>query len=190
MTALADAVADLRPLIPVAAALITEPDAQGFAGHAQPASAPPWNTAAANALTDAHAAVRAIEAGMRYEVTGTVTVRGGSDANTDAALDAIEALGEAVCDAIAQSAAKTLAQLATAILMLPAVDLEERPQRITAPCPYCGRPMLRVYPRSGRLTCLAFGSCEDTDGRHPVGQIGRSGLDGSPVIQWADGLVT
>lgn len=190
MTALADAVADLRPLIPVARELITEPDTQGFAGHAQPESCPPWNSAAANALFDVHFAVREIEADLRYEVTGSLPVRGGSDANTDAALTAICDLGEAVTDGAAGLAAKLLTRLADAVLMLPAVDVEERPQRVRAPCPYCGRLMLRVFPRSGRLTCLAFGSCTDSDGQHPRGQIGRSGLDGSPVIEWADGLVT
>ncbi len=190
MTALADAVADLRPLIPVARALITEPDAQGFAGHAQPASAPPWNSAAANACTDIHAAVREIEADLRYQVTGSTLVRGGSEANTYAALDAVLKLGEAANEVTADDAARILAHLADAVLMLPAVDLEERPQRVRAECPYCERTMLRVLPRSGEVTCLGWGSCFDADQRHPKGMIGRSRMDGSAVIEWADGLVT
>lgn len=190
MTALADAVADLRPLLPVARELIAQPDAQGFAGHAQPASAPPWNSAAAAVHMDIHAGVRELERDLRHQVTGTITERGGSESNTYAAIDAIERLAEAVCETSVSDAARILTQLADAVLRLPAVDLEETPQRVRADCPYCKRPMLRVYPRSGRLTCLAFGSCTDSDGRHPVGQIGRSGLDGSPVIAWNDGLVT
>jgi hypothetical protein len=189
VTTLAEACADLRPLLPVARALLAAPDAQGSAGHAQPASAPPWNQAAANAVMDIHAAVRGIEREFRAQVTGRLAERGGSEANTRAALDAIERLGAAVSGESAELAARALSSLADAVLMLPAVDLEERPQRVRAPCPYCQRAMLRVYPRSGRLTCLAFGSCADSDGRHPAGQIGRS-HDGSPVIEWADGLVT
>lgn len=190
MTALADAVADLRPLIPIARELLHEPDTQPHAGHAQPESAPPWNSAAANALFDVHAAVRELEQDLRYQVTGSLQTRGGSDANTDAALDAICSLGEAASGDGAGQAAKVLARLADAILMLPAVDLEERPQRVRASCPYCARSMLRVLPRSGEVTCLGFGSCADSDGRHPRGMVGRSRLDGAPLIEWADGLVT
>jgi hypothetical protein len=189
VTTLAEACADLRPLLPVARDLLTEPDQQGSAGHAQPASTPPWNQAAANAVFDIHAAVRAVELDLRYEVTGTGEARGGSDANTVLALDAIAAFETAVTAVSASVAAGVLARLADAVLMLPAVDLEERPQRVRAPCPYCGRLMLRLLPRKGAVTCVAFGSCADSDGRHPVGRIGRS-LDGSAVIEWADGLVT
>lgn len=190
MTTLADAVADLRPLLPVAQELIAEPDQQGSAGHAQPASAPPWNSAAANALYDAHAAIREVERELRYEVTGSFAQRGGSDENTLAALDAIARLGESAAGDTADAAARVLSRLADGILMLPAVDLEERPQRIRASCPYCQRGMLRVKPRSGEVTCLAFGSCTDSDGQHPRGRVGRSRLDGSAVIEWNDGLVT
>lgn len=190
MTTLAEACADLRPLLPVAQALIAEPDAQGSAGHAQPASTPPWNSAAANALYDAHAAVRDLEQAMRYEVTGSYMIRGGSDGCTLSALAAIERLGGSARQETADDAARVLSRLADAILMLPAVDLEERPQRVRAACPYCGRLMLRVKPRSGEVTCLAFGSCQDSDGAHPRGRVGRSRLDGTAVIEWADGLVT
>jgi hypothetical protein len=194
MTTLSEACADLRPLLPVARALLAEPDAQGSACHPQPGSAPPWNQAAANALYDAHAAIRDTEQEFRQAVTGRpahlARRPGWSDGNTEAALDAIGDLGEAVSDALAADAARVLGAAADAVLMLPAVDLEERPQRIRASCPYCGRPMLRVLPRSGQVTCLAFGACADSDGCHPRGLIGRSRLDGSPVIEWADGLVT
>lgn len=194
MTTLAEAVADLRPLLPVAAALLAEPDAQGSAGHAQPASAPPWNQAAANALFGAHAAVREVEQEFRQAVTGRpahlARRPSWSDGNTQAALDAIGDLGAAVPGPLAADAARVLAAAADAVLMLPAVDLEERPQRVRAACPYCGRAMLRVKPRSGEVTCLGFGSCLDSDGCHPRGRVGRSRLDGSAVIEWADGLVT
>jgi hypothetical protein len=189
VTTLAEACADLRPLIGIARDLTAEPDAQGSAGHAQPASCPPWNQAAANAWLDIHAAVRDLEREMRCEVTGSASCRGGSDANTTVALDAIGSMGGAVSQESADLAARVLSRLADAVLMLPAVDLEERPQRVRAPCPYCGRLMLRLLPRKGAVTCVAFGSCADADGRHPQGRIGRS-LDGSAVIEWADGLVT
>ncbi len=180
MTALSDAVADLRPLIPVARALITEPDAQGFAGHAQPASAPPWNSAAANAHTDIHAAVREIEADLRYQVTGTVTMRGGSEANTYAALDAVLKLGDAADEATADDAARVLARLADAVLMLPAVDLEERPRRIPGICPECERSMIRAWLRDGRVACLGCGL---------RGQM-MPGMVSDGYIEWEDGVIS
>ncbi len=87
-------------------------------------------------------------------------------------------------------AVRAVSQWTVAILYLPAVDQEERPQRISSPCVYCGFAMVRVYPRSGRVTCLRYGACLDGDGNHPVGMIGRSRLDGSPCVTWNDGLVT
>ena len=69
------------------------------------------------------------------------------------------------------------------------LDEAERAQKVPACCPYCAFPMLRVYPRSGRVACLRGGyACLDANGNAPVGhtEIGRLG----PCIIWADGLVS
>ena len=71
---------------------------------------------------------------------------------------------------------------------LPAVDLE-RPTACQPACPYCQRPMLRVYARDGRVTCLAYGSCLDSNGRHPVGTLTIGAVSGEPYIAWADGKI-
>lgn len=201
---LAEHCADLARLLPAAAALITEPDEDGTAGSSQPGTRPPWNSAAAAAVMDAHEGIRRLEASMRRDVTGrTGPKRGGSDANTMAALRAIEALAYGIperhdeefdedgkrkpCRCPHCSAARILDRWARQIAELPAVDEAERPQKISAPCPYCKFPMLRVFPRSGRVTCLRMGACFDADGRHPVGtmEVGRL----SPQVRWQDGLV-
>ena len=181
--------ADLTPWLPILAALITEPDSDGTVSRSKPSSRPPWNPAVANVVYDVHAAVRAVESRLRVAVTGTILVRGGSDANTLKAIDAIPALAIAVDDELAQEATRTLNRLLTTILQLPAVDLEERPQRLQAACPFCQRPMLRLYARDGRLTCLAYGSCFDADGRHPVGHMTIGAVSGEPFIAWADGTI-
>lgn len=180
MTALAEACADLRPLLPVAAALTAEPDAQGITRHPQPASAPPWNSAAANALYDAHAAVREIERDMRHEVIGSGVRRGGSDANTLAALDAIEAMGGAVVRETAGDAARVLSRLADAVLMLPAVDLEERPRKLAGICPECGRSMINAWGRDKRVACLGCG----------LRGWMREGRVSDGCIEWEDGQIT
>lgn len=180
--------ADLAALLPAAADLITQADADGTAGTGQPGSRPPWNSAAAHAVMDAHEGVRRLEASLRLEVAGhTGPKRGGSDANTMDALRAIEALGHGVTEDDAAMAARIISRWARAIRELPAVDEAERAQKITAPCPYCHFPMLRFFPRSGRVTCLRYGVCFDADEKHPVGtmEVGRLGAQ----VRWNDGLV-
>lgn len=188
--ALGESCASLAGWLPVAAALIAEPDADGVTGTGQPGSRPPWNSAAASAVTDAREGVRRLEASMRLAVTGrTGSARGGSDANTAAAIKAIEALGHGVAPDAAAQAARILGRWSTAIQQLPAVDEIEPWRRIPATCPYCGFGMLRVAPRSGQVTCLRHGVCLDSDGRHPVGRMDVSALTGEPLIRWNDGLV-
>jgi len=154
MTGLAEARADLQAWLPVAAALITQPDTQPSIGRTQPGSKPPWNPAVAYVLTDIHAGVREVEQDFRYAVTGTMVTRGGSDGNTAAAIDAICRLAEALDHTRTEQAKRLFDQFTTMICQLPAVDLEESPQKRKADCPFCEREMLRVYPRSGRVACL------------------------------------
>jgi hypothetical protein len=202
MSDVADSVSQLAAWLPRARALITQPDADGQAGGGQPGSAPPWNPAAAAAYFDAHAAIRAIERQFRTAVTGSPgDPRGWSHANLARALDAIERLSHAMpqdhlredgkpCRCDYCRAVRDLDHATTAIQQLPAIDEQERPQRVPSPCPYCGLAMLRAWPRSRRVACVRLGACEDGDGNQPAGRMAYSRLDGSPVIEWADGLVT
>jgi len=140
----------------------------------------PGNTAVFYVLTDIHAAVRELEQDFRYQVTGTVTVRGGSDGNTVAAINAVCNLAAALDHAMADHAARILNRYVTAVMQLPAVDLEERCRQVPAPCPRCQRRMLRVYERSGRVACLGCA----TRGRMMPGTVS----DG--YIEWEDGTIT
>ena len=187
---LAGACATLAALLPEAAALIAEPDADGTTGGGQPSSRPPWNQAAAAAAMDAHAGVRHIELAMRIEAGLPARRRGGSDANTIAAIAAIEALSSAdVSDAAIASAARDLERLIRPIQELKPIDQAERWRRVPAECPYCRFRMLRVAPRAGTVTCLRYGACSDSDGRHPIGYVYVSQLTGDPRVHWNDGLV-
>jgi hypothetical protein len=190
--AVSDAAAALSDAITTAEALITEPDTTpaGAIGGAA-GSAPPWNTAAANALLDAHQLTRRLEASLRHAVTGHCgSPRGGSDANTAAAIAAITRLAEAVSDDSAALAARLMDRATAAVDRLPAVDTADVWRRVVGSCcPYCGLGMLRVQARSGVVTCLRYGACSDSDGKHPVGHLGISQLTGDPLIRWNDGLV-
>jgi hypothetical protein len=188
----ADAAAALTEAITTAAQLITEPDTTpaGAIGGAA-GSAPPWNTAAANALLDAHQLTRRLEASLRYAVTGhTGSPRGGSDANTAAAILAITRLAEAVSDDSAALAARLMDRATSAVDRLPAVDTAQVWRRVAAPCPFCGFGMLRVAPRSGQVTCLRYGACHDSEGHHPQGRLDVSRLSGEAIIVWSDGRIS
>jgi hypothetical protein len=189
--ALGESCTAIATWLPVAQALTTEPDISGVTAHGAPSSRPPWNSAAGNAAMDAHEGLRRLEAALRLAVTGRPGVRrGGSDANTAAAIDAIENLGQAVTVQAMAAAARILDRWVRQIQELPAVDEAEPWRKVAAACPYCRFPMLRVRPRSGEVTCLRYGACSDGDGQHPVGRLDVSVLSGDPLIRWADGLVT
>ena len=175
--------ADLAAWYTHAATLTSKPDIQPAAGRTQPASRPPWNSQAAYAVLDIHAAARAIEQDLRYEITGRITGRGGSDANTIAALGQIPRLAEAATATLTGETTRLLERLITAVLVLPAIDLEQRPQRLSAPCPRpgCRRPMLRYYPSRRELACL---------GCMVKAEVWDGPVSGEAVLKWEDGLVT
>jgi hypothetical protein len=189
MTPLPDACAAITTWLPQAAVLTHQPDTDGTSGHGKPGSRPPWNQAAANAALDAHEGLRRLEASLRHAVTGHPgTRRGGSDANTHQAIRAIENLGNAMTAKAAAEAARILDRWSLQIQQLAAIDEAERWQKVSgAACPYCHHPMLRLSPRSGRVTCLRFGACWDGNGDHPQGQVDHS-VGGEPMVAWADGL--
>lgn len=192
MSDLADCAAQLAAWLPRARALITRPDIDGTHGAGQPGSAPPWNPAAAAATMDAHEGLRRLEASLRLAVTGrTGQRRGGSDANTQEALRAIEALGEAVTTDAAAQAARILDRWSVQVQQLPAIDRQERWLRVDAMCPYCRFPnSLRVAVRSRKVTCLRYGACQDGDGNHPAGVMEVGAASAQPCVAWQDGLVT
>lgn len=192
MTGLADACAELAALLPAAAVLIAEPDADGSAGsRPAPSSRPPWNSAAASAVTGAAEGVRRLEASMRRDITGrTGPRRGGSAANTMAALGAIASLGHGVSEEDARHAAAIIGRWTREIRELPAIDEAEPWRRMPgAPCPYCSFPMLWIQARAGRVACLRGGACLDSDGRPPVGRLDVSPITGDAHVWWNDGLV-
>jgi hypothetical protein len=189
MTALPEACAALAARLPLAAALTAEPDVGGREPcHSQLGSRPPWNAAAAHALLDAHEGARRLEATLRYAVTGRPgRRRGGSTANTYLALDAVASLGHGVPEEDAHRAARYVDRLARPIDQLPPVDLLEPCQKVSGvACRYCGTQMLRLFPRSGRVTCLRYGACWDANGQHPEGLLSQS-VNGEAMIAWADG---
>ena len=191
MSDLAEARADLELWLPVARALIAEPDTEpGNGARAAVSSRPPWNPSAASAYFDAHAQVRETETVFRFIVTGrSGEPRSWSDGSTVKALAAIASLSHAVPHEQVKRAARDLARCVTVIMQLAAVDEAEQPRKIEAECRYCGFGMLWLYPRKGMVACLRGGVCRDTNGNPPRGWARRDRF-GEPAIEWSDGLVT
>lgn len=189
MTPLAEACADFSEAVPLAEALIHIPDTDGSSGRGQPASRPPWNPAAATALLDALEGARQLEQAWRSQAAGRPVPRRAM-AHTGTVLASLLRLAEAVSDSEQREAIVFFTRSVTTIYQLPAVDREERPQRVDWPCPYCGFAMMRLFPRDGVITCLRYGACFDTDDNHPRGRADWNRITGDAEIAWNDGLVT
>lgn len=189
VTALSDACADAARWLPEAAVLTAEPDTGATMRGGKPGSRPPWNSQAANSLWDALAVIADTEAMFRLIVTGHTGRRRPASA-TGAGLAAIERLGHAVPPDRVRTAARELTRCVQAIMVLPALDEVERPQRIPGvACPYCKITMMMTLPKAGIVYCKLGGSaCWDTNGNPPRGRatVGRLG----PCVEWEDSLVT
>ena len=190
MSPLAEACDELARCLPLAAAIIAIPDTAAHTrASGKPGSRPPWNQANANATMDAIAAIGDMEAWLRLIVTGASGRRRPPSA-TGAALDAIASLGHAVPQHRARAAQRVLSRLTETVMVLPAVDEAERPQRIPGvECAYCRIPMLMTLPKAGVVYCKLGGSaCWDSNGEPPRGHVtvGRLGA----CVEWQDGLVT
>ena len=207
MTALADACHDLARALPRAQALTATPDTDGHTRRTAPASRPPWNQAAAAALLDAAEGARQLEAAWRSHAAGRpVPVR--PMAMTGTVLASLLRLAEMLppcpppergengkprpCRCERCEAVRSLIQWTTPIYQLAAVDTEEHAVKLMdAVCPYCEKLVLLARIRERRVACpRGAADCTDSDGNPPKGQMGYSRLDGTPQIEWNDGLVT
>jgi len=189
MTALPDACDSLAAWLTPAAALLPFADDDGTVSTSHATSSrPPWNPAAAAAYLDAHEGIRRLEATLRQLVTGRPGHRrGGSDANTRAALKAITSLSEAIPQPAASKAARILTRWAVTIQQLPAIDELPKLDRIYGlECLYCGVNYLLAARQSGMVTC-GVPDCTGDDGRKRWAHVemGRLG----PILAWPDGSV-
>jgi hypothetical protein len=179
MTDLTEACADLRAWLPVAAALITQPDTQPSIGHTKPGSKPPWNAEAATVVHETIGTLADLHLELAHAVHGRY-IWDPAYRHAARTLLAITRLAEACDHDTVTRATTAINQRVTAIMQLPAVDLEERPRKHPGTCPECGRCMLSTYPRSGRVACLGCGL---------KGQI-MPGTVSDGYIKWEDGTIT
>lgn len=140
-----------------------ETDAQGqvrFNRQKLTASTVAWHRTAAMLVTDLHADVRRLEAGMREQVTGVLVYRrGGSRENTRYALKAVSNLAESVDDVTALNALNALNRWIqrTNAVFDPDRQLHHIPRNPgegEMRCPYCERKTMRWHPPTGNAVCI------------------------------------
>lgn len=154
----------------------------------------PWHAQAAAALMDIHEGVRRMEASMRIDISGQPgRRRGGSTANTAAALASLVRLGYGLDDRRARYYARILQIWITHAQQLRDIDEAPRWIAIHVPkgqlpptCPYCSTYSLRVAENSGAVRCINR-RCLDTTGKRPYGLLERGQYTGRPLLAFADG---
>lgn len=174
--------------------------AMGTMSHHKAASSAPWNEEAGAALYGISAEARRLEERLRVAIIGYPgRHRGGSDANTVAALQEICTLVYVAPPDSVREAARQVSGWIRAARLVRDIGLEERaqplpvrPGRRRPPCPYCGTFGLRVLPHDGGIWCINRDreTCKDRDGNRPRGTLQRSQVDGDGMIVWRDGRIT
>lgn len=194
---LADACGEVTRWLPAVEDLIAQPDDDGTHTRTQPATSPPWNAAAAYVVLDIHHGARRLEEELRDQVAGhRGPPRGGSAANTAAALHAVAQLGYALGVDAADLAAVIVERWVTAAQQLPAIDEAPRWERIRVTdcdglpprCPYCLTFSLRVAVAVSVVACWMPG-CVDGRGARPTATMEIGAASGQPMLVWADGMV-
>jgi hypothetical protein len=214
-------VAELKPLIHQLGDLLAEPVADATKGstqhHKVTGSPAPWHPEAGPVLMTIHAGVRDLEADLRYQVVGRSRLRvqhqtverrggqlvrhaiaaeadrGGSDANTTAALDSIVKLVHGLPEDVARDARHKLEWWIEQARQIRDIGESEKWIPIHVPrghlppaCPYCKTFSLRIAQESGRVACVN-GKCVDSNGDRPRGRIDKNQINGDAMLVWADG---
>ena len=152
-----------------------------------------WNTQAAWCILEVHAGARELEQNLKYQVTGKIRERGGSDANTLLALEAIISLAPAAGEWELRDALRQVERWCwQARLALgqaePWVQIPRSPGQRAARCPWCGYCTLRMKPLSGQVRCINP-ACADVNGVQPVGKVEIGLAFGEPLLVWQDDSV-
>lgn len=154
----------------------------GRGGMRRPHSPPPWNAAAALCRMDLHALAREIEKRWRTAAGFRALARGGSDANTRAALRALEAL----CEARGVDPRGGMLDLErwTRGARMTLGDLE-RPRRVPGDmeCPCCSGRTLSMLALRGIVMCVNP-ACRDADGMPPQARMEYVALTDRVELVW------
>jgi len=151
----------------------------------------PWNTQAADLVTELHAQSRRMESDLNQYVVGRIPLRGSSSRNTWLALYHVTDLMAGAPDRTVLGllvemrrwvgkAETTLGQ-SDPIHRLPREFGQNDPV-----CPWCSYMTLRCYVRTGTVFCVNPG-CRDEDGVRPRANIDVSET-GDLTLVWHNGV--
>jgi hypothetical protein len=193
---LADCITQIIPVVrqlQMAMLRTSVPAGTGVRVHAGTGSRPPWNGAAALTVLELHALVRALEKELRDARGLSARLRGSSDANTEAALNAIPDLLTALPVPEGARVLRVLTRwLRGARTVLGDLELPRRLPRVKGAgeprCPFCTFQTLRMWALEGIVRCLNP-VCTDAEGRHPVARMEFSSFTGELELIWQDGGV-
>ena len=200
-----EACAQLARYLPVLRRETPEPDVTVSAVPGmtcRPSAAPlPGNVPAIYALTGIDATARQVEGVLKYAAGarrgGPLTARGGSDGNTELALDAICGLFAAVegDHDLERLVISELDRRLAEAQSVRAIDEAQQWRYVRGrPCPYCRCFTIRVLldaagRATGHVECHSDPAvrCQDGNGLRPAAGMGTDER-GRPVLAWADGL--
>lgn len=172
--------------------MLSQPSRREGRSGGHPRSRPPWNAAAAALVVEMQHNSRSEELRLRVVLGLPKRYRGGSDANTLLALDAILALASTADDESLHptnqwlgrwngSSSRVLGD-ASAIVHLP-----RQPGEPPRPCPFCECLTLRYWPLNGMVRCINP-ACRDSEGRRPSARIEYSTFTCQLELVWHDGV--
>lgn len=177
----------------IIATATSRPGGGGRAGRIDH-SQPPWNAPVAHLVLELHVLARYLENDLRDLIGLRWIIRGGDDANTRFALEAIANLAEAVTQDgwLLKPAHDLDSWCSRSLVVLGDRDVPQRlPRNVgqaEARCPYCGHLTLRFWSSRGEVRCVNPG-CRDGDDRRPVARMDYSPVVQGWVLAWRDGTV-
>jgi hypothetical protein len=155
-------------------------------------SQPPWHAPAANAVMDFHALARKLENEVRGELDLPGKSRGGSDANTKAAVDSLLSQAERADDWLVRQLTREFRRWSFRALAVLGIaefprKLPRSPGEKEMKCPYCKNSTLRSFPGSEVIKCINP-ACRDGNGCKPEARMKYSELTRGWMMVWADGV--
>lgn len=176
-------------------ALLTEPVADpttGTLSRTKATSAEPWHGEASNVLMTVHAGARELEIDLRYRARLPIRERGGTTANTKAALGALPALVDLAPPDVARDAERQVGGWVLAAQRIRDIDQTDKwspvPRArgaLPPTCPYCGNFSLRMSRERQEVRCTHPG-CSDDDGRRPVARMEHGAVSGEAYLVFGD----
>lgn len=151
---------------------------------------PPWNSRIAYLIFDLAKMARTLESNLHLMISGSQTVRGTSDRNTQLALRALPNLALGLDEEVTSLVTRQVEQWCLAARVAigeaePFIPLPRSYGQGDPRCPWCQRHTLRAQVTAGLVRCLNPG-CLDDQGHRPIARIEIGAYGEEPQLVWQD----